>query len=199
MLMYLRKPSRSRAVTSTRAAATRTEMISGQRLEEDLSSAFLRLAARKNGCSARPWISPRAAFCTGSLAEVVAALWSTRNDAATVRIVKTSRINPSGGPLPPPSCGTGLVAGAPTSDCGGGCSLIRPNTIPASHGVAVPRKPCEGGSRATDRPAGRDELGVVRRLLPARQRDGARAARRAVVRRLPAALGRLRPRRGDAE
>src|SRR4051812_49526579 len=127
MLMYLRKPSRSRAVTSTRAAATRTEMISGQRLEETLSRAFLRLAARKKDSSSSPWISPRAAFCTGSLADLVAALWSTKAEITRVATVNRIRIRPSGGP-PAPASAAGALLGdveAPTSDCREGGSLRR--------------------------------------------------------------------------
>ena len=44
----------------------------------------------------------------------------------------------------------------------------------------------------------RHELGVLGRVLPAGQRGGARPARRPALRRLPAALGRLRDDRGAA-
>src|SRR4051812_1044791 len=103
-------------------------MICGQRLADTFASAFLKLAAWKNDSSSRPWISPRAAFCTGSVADLVAALWSTSAEIASVAIVNTMRMRRSGGPLPPSSCaGTGLVD-VPTIDCGEGCSFTRPNT-----------------------------------------------------------------------
>src|SRR4051812_32947466 len=196
MLRNLRKPSVSRAVRSTRAADTRSEMISGHLLVETFASAFLRLAEWKKDSESSPWISPRAAFWTGSLADLLAALWSTSAEITTVAIAKSTRIRRSGGPLPPSSCAPaaavdGLVD-APTSDCGGGCSLSRPNIGSASHGAAPSRKPVRWSLREADRPARRDELGIVRRVLPARERDRARAARRPVVGRLPAALGRLR-------
>src|SRR5688500_7139523 len=56
----------------------------------------------------------------------------------------------------------------------------------------------DGGPHATDRPAGRDELAVDRRVLPDPQRAGGRAARGSALGALPAVLGRLRGDRGDA-
>src|SRR4051794_20290860 len=109
-------------------------MICGQRLADTFASAFLKFAAWKNDSSSRPWISPRAAFCTGSVADLVAALWSTIAEIATVAIVKMMRMRRSGGPPPASVCaGTGLVD-VPTIDCGDGCSLTRPNI-----GVTLPR------------------------------------------------------------